>query len=577
MLYQPSYPSPYLSDIDANQTNEFSCYINADGGTSVTSYKYSISDINGTNIYTSSVIPVSGVYADEILTFEVPTSVGLANGLDYMWNITLYESNPDIWIVYGTVQSGDNTTTQVCLRASYLIEAGMYLNVNNQLKLIDSYDSSTGIVTLASALTSVPKVGSQYNVYSNNVTSTNYYFKARTTPTLTMATVPDIIDGKSYTFTATYSQEENVGYKYYEWTIYDEGGNVLTTSGQINTGLIKYTFDGFITGNGYGVSLTLVTQDDITINISPKWFKVVYEQPQIDNPPVATTNCDNDSIDLVWSPLFINAGQAVSTTGETPSYDYVADTPYLGGSSVRIASGTNLYWHIGSELAPIYTPYESTTFINWHTSDANFTGTIYKQEGEYVDFVAMSATTPATATTGDKYYNTLTKLIYSAIGTNMWSSSGDEPREDVIYRNTITSVNYAWIDGDMVATSDSLPSYTITYQDGKFYYDIVNDGVDISSSVELFKQSDWLLQPETREYALTYIWVDEAIWDDDLFWTDESEVLDISQFWFKFTLLPTELKSKALLITATTWDDLANYTWNGASAFTWNQLVNNKV
>ena len=545
MLYQPSYPSPYLSAIDANQTNEFSCYINADGGTSVTSYKYSVSDINGTNLYTSSVIPVSEIYANEILAFEVPSSVGLANGLDYMWNITLYESNPDIWIVYGTVQSGNNTTTQVCLRASYLIEAGMYLSVNNQLQLIDSYDSSTGIVTLASALTNIPKVGSQYNVYSNNVTSTNYYFKARTTPILTMATIPDTIDGKSYTFAATYSQEENVGYKYYEWTIYDEGGNVLNTSGEINVGLINYTFDGFITGNSYGIGLTLVTQDDITMTIAPKWFKVVYEQPQIDNPPVATTNCGNDSIDLAWSPLFINAGQAVSTSPTSdPSYSYVLDTPYLGGSSVRIAQDTNLYWNIGSKLAPIYTPYESTTFINWHTGDANFSGVIYKQEGEYVDFIAMSATAPTSASMGDKYYNTVTKLIYSAIGTNIWGSNGDKPREDVIYRNIITSVNYIWIGGDMVATSDSLPSYTITYQDGKFYYDIVNDNVSISSSIEAFG-------------------------DDD--------IKDISQFWFKFTLLPTELQLKSLLITATTWDDLANYTWNGASAFTWNQLINNKV
>lgn len=130
MLYQPSYPSPYLSDVDGEHVNEFSCYINADGGTAVTAYRYQISDLNGIKLYTSSVISVQPVYAGEILTFNVPTSAGLVNGLDYTWNITLYEANPDIWITYGTVQSGDNTTTQVYLRPSFLIQAGMYLNIN---------------------------------------------------------------------------------------------------------------------------------------------------------------------------------------------------------------------------------------------------------------------------------------------------------------------------------------------------------------------------------------------------------------------------------------------------------------
>lgn len=543
MLFQPSYPSPYLTDVDATQTNEFSCYINADGGTSVTSYKYSISDINGTPLYESSVTSVQPLYADEILAFDVPNTVGLVNGLDYMWNITLYESNPDIWVVYGTVQSGSNTTTTVYLRPSFLIEAGMYLNVNNELRLIEEYDSSTGVATLASALSKAPQQGVQYNVYSNNITSTNYFFRARTTPTLSMASVPSTIDGKSYTFKATYSQKENVGYKYYQWTIYDQGGNVINQSDETNTGTIEYTFDGFITNNTYGVSLMLENQDGIVLSIQPTWFKVSYEQPQIDNPPTATTNCDNDSIDLTWAPLLINAGQATSTTSSTPQYDFLPNMPFLGGSSIRITSGTNISWYVGSQQAPIYVPYDSTTFINWRTTDENFSGTIYKQEGEYVTLVAMSSSAPTVATTGDKYYNTITKLIYTAIGTNSWSNDGVEPRDDVIYLNSITSSKYIWEDGDLVTTTKSLPSYTITYSNGKFYYTIINDDINISSSVEAFLGSEY----------------------------------NVSQFWFKFTLLPTKLLVTNLLILATTWNDLSKYTWNEASAYTWNQLTYNKI
>ena len=216
MLYQPSYPSPYLSDVDISIENEFSCYINADGGTKVVGYKYSIKDLNGNTILANNYTPLDNpIYANEVLYFDVPASSNkMSNGLDYIWNIILYEENPDIWVVYGTIQSGDNTATQLCLRANFLIEAGMYIKINNQLVRINTYEKESGIATLSSSLSSVPTVGTQYNIYSNNLTSNDFYFRARTTAKLNLTTIPSVIDSKSYTFSATYTQAEDVGFKY---------------------------------------------------------------------------------------------------------------------------------------------------------------------------------------------------------------------------------------------------------------------------------------------------------------------------------------------------------------------------
>ena len=558
MLYQPSYPSPYLSDVDGEHTNEFSCYINADGGTSVTSYRYQISDLNGKKLYTSSVISVQPVYAGEILTFNVPTSVGLVNGLDYTWNITLYEANPDIWITYGTVQSGNNTTTQVYLRPSFLIQEGMYLNINNQLRLINSYNSTNGLATLSSALTNSPAAGTQYNIYANNITSTEYFFRARTTPTLTMATVPSTVTNKSYTFTATYSQAENVGYKYYQWTIYDQRGAVIGQSSEINTGVIEYTFDGFINGNTYGVGLILENQNGVVLTIQPRYFTVVYDQPQIDNPPTATVNCEHDAIDLTWSPLLINTGSASSETTARPQYDYLANEPYLGGSSVRIAKGTALTWYTGSQQAPIYVPYESTTFINWHTTDVNFSGLIYRQEGDYVNLKAMASTPPLTATIGDRYYNTNDKLIYIATGTNTWSIDGEAPRIDIIYNLTTTSVRYVWDveTEDLVETQYTKPYYQLSYANGLFKYEVSNGDFVQTQEVKLY---DGDTIPENF----------------------------IINYWFKFAIRPYDAEQpgdsgiggggKPIEITATTWNDLRAYTWDEVAAYTWNQLRYNKI
>lgn len=551
MLYQPSYPSPYLSDVDGGKANVFSCYINADGGTTVTSYQYKITTYSGTNVYTSAVISISPLYAGDTLAFTVPSTIGLVNGSDYLWNITLYTEIPDIWVTYGTLQAFDSST--ITLRPNQFVQVGMFVQVGNQKSRIAKLESvDNGLkVTITPAMTNVA-VGDPYNVYNNNVTSTDYYFRARTTPTLILNTIPESVTSKSYTFSATYTQAENVGFKYFEWTIYDVGGNIIDQSGERNSGAITYTFDGFINGSTYGVGLTLENQDGEVLSVTPKYFMVEYALPELDNAPTASVNCENDSVELIWSPLLINSGSAVADEGSTVQYDILENEPYIGGSSVRIGKGTKLEWYIGSEQTPIYAPYESTTFFNWHTTDTNFEGLIYKQEGEYIELIAMSATPLVTSSAGDKYYNTSTKLIYTATADNVWSSSGDTPRDDVVYTQTTTGFNYIWNGDDMEVTDYDPPSYKISYQDGAFYYDIENGEISIHDKiVKRVTGQEWLLQPSSSLLTDDYIWKDSADWNDEYYWAEITEPY-ITKYWFKFTLLPTTIQIQELEITATT-------------------------
>lgn len=548
MLYQPSYPSPYLSDIDGKQTNEFSCYINADGGTKVTSYKYVITTDSGESIYQSSIITLSKpLYSGDILSFTVPSTVGLVNGVDYLWSVTLYTEIADIWITYGTCQGIGTTANQhIYIRPNQFVKTGMYMQIGAYRGLITDMGEEDGKVYVVTnpSLYQYANNNASYNIYNNNITSTSYYFKARTTPTLTLATIPSIVDSKSYTFKATYEQNENIGYKYFEWIIYNRLGEIINRSGEISAGVIEYTFDGFINSERYGVSLVLENQDGIILNQPTTWFDVQYAQPQIDNPPTATVNCENDSIDLMWSPLLINRGEAISETSTSPQYDFLTNEPYIGGNSVRIADGTNIIWNIGSTQSPLYIPYESTTFINWHTTDDNFSGIIYKQEGEYIDLVAMSSNAPVSAKAGDKYYNTTTKLIYTAISTNIWDTTGVSPRNDVIYNNTGTNLRYLWddINEDMEATNYTNALYKLSYQGGSFIYEISNGDINKQETVQM--------QPLSG---------------------------DLSDYWFKIALLPNKVIITALEIMATTWNDLRNYTWNDLRSYTWNELRYNKI
>lgn len=555
MLYQPSYPKPYLTDIDATQSNNFECLINAEGGTQVIKYNLTISDLNGNQIYTSGVTSLSTpLYSDQILTMEVPSTSGMENGLDYTWKVALYEADPNIWVAYGTVQEDPvSTATDIYIRKSYLIQEGMYLKIQNETKLITSYDSSTGLAVVESAFSTVPTSGVNYNVYADNVVSNDIFFQARTTPTLSINTIPSTINAKSYTFEGTYSQAEGVNYKYFQWTVYNSNGISINTSNQIDTGAIQYYYDGFFNGETYGVSLYLENQDGVTLNTEIVYFNVSYLEPDITNSPNAQVNCDNNAIEVVWSPPLINQGIAVGS-GSSPYYDLVADQPFEGGSSVNINTDSYIYWWIGAENNPVDLPYESTTYINWTVPSGDFSGTVYEQVGEYVNLLTISNVAPAQCSTGDQYYNSKDKLIYTAIDTNQWSNNGTEPSETNMYYTLDTETKYLWNSSTltMAETTENLPSYVITYSKGVFYYTIINIGVNISGSVVISDVADlWLLQPLTSDPKQIYVWDDNAVWDDNLYWT-ETKASELSKNWFKLILLPTELQVVPNLIPSTT-------------------------
>lgn len=50
-----------------------------------------------------------------------------------------------------------------------------------------------------------------------------------------------------------------------------------------------------------------------------------------------------------------------------------------------------------------------------------------------VELLTVSSTAPLTCAKGDKYYNTTTSKIYTAIATNMWATTGENPSSLYLY------------------------------------------------------------------------------------------------------------------------------------------------
>lgn len=75
---------------------------------------------------------------------------------------------------------------------------------------------------------------------------------------------------------------------------------------------------------------------------------------------------------------------------------------------------------------------------------------------DIVDLLNMTDTAPSTCVAGDKYYNTTSKKIYIATGTNTWGTNGKTPEGGKIYVNLTDNNTYRWSGSTMVEISPSL-------------------------------------------------------------------------------------------------------------------------
>lgn len=55
------------------------------------------------------------------------------------------------------------------------------------------------------------------------------------------------------------------------------------------------------------------------------------------------------------------------------------------------------------------------------------------EESHNIQLLAVTDTAPSECVEGDKYYDTTTKLIYTATGTNEWGETGETPIKDILY------------------------------------------------------------------------------------------------------------------------------------------------
>jgi len=76
-----------------------------------------------------------------------------------------------------------------------------------------------------------------------------------------------------------------------------------------------------------------------------------------------------------------------------------------------------------------------------------------------VNLIAVSSTAPLECSTGDKYYNTTTNLIYTATATDTWGGTGEEAVEGIMYIVFEDQVTYAYNGETLVSVGGGAGTY----------------------------------------------------------------------------------------------------------------------
>ena len=138
--------------------------------------------------------------------------------------------------------------------------------------------------------------GNYYNVYFNTYDKNNnesansnvISFYCYTRPTLTITNIPqnNIISSSSFNFEATYSQLEKELLYFYQFILYDSGGNVLSKSNELynsNTPPfnIEYNIGGFKDDKNYSIEAIAYTVNGTYVTSGKSNFSVNYFYPSV--------------------------------------------------------------------------------------------------------------------------------------------------------------------------------------------------------------------------------------------------------------------------------------------------------
>ena len=169
-------------------------------------------------------------------------------------------------------------------------------------------------------------------------------FIARTLPVLVIDNLPATVATVSRQFSASYSQAQGDSINWVRWelSVAGEGSyTVIDDTGEINTALLQYEYDGFMTGSTYAVKATVETKSGVIATTGWQEFSVQYTEKEASGAINLQYDGDNECALLSWQ----KASDIPATTIQSA---YLSP---LGGIEIR--EGGQILWDTvdGSPMA----------------------------------------------------------------------------------------------------------------------------------------------------------------------------------------------------------------------------------
>lgn len=197
----------------------------------------------------------------------------------------------------------------------------------------------------------------------NIATSDEIPFSAYSVPTasLTVGTLTT----QSHEFVPTYTHTQGILVNKFQAFLYNEDGDVLDSSDEIYSSNVRYTFDGFLSGNTYGVKFVITNNAGQECNTGIVSFSVSYSSPSLIITADAENICKDSCIKISWGNLVQIIGEV---TGDST---YIENYLTLGDYGLSLDISAILeYAGVGMEVGgtlPIFI---------WQPITTSFTGII---------------------------------------------------------------------------------------------------------------------------------------------------------------------------------------------------------
>ena len=214
---------------------------------------------------------------------------------------------------YGTDYAGNTVLFTYTIPASALSGAGMENGQQYKL-LIQQWWGATDAESVIQRSASV--------------------FLTRTTPGLTVATLPSPLPVRKYAFTAAYSQAQGDTLNWVRWTLRAGNGEaVLYDSGRIyGTAELRMEYDGLFSDTDYAVRCQVQTENGVQADTGWVSFQVAYDTTEISGAVVACPNCRKSGIRVSWPGLYSIPGNAAGSTS-------------ISGGKLSIGSDGSVTWN----------------------------------------------------------------------------------------------------------------------------------------------------------------------------------------------------------------------------------------